>query len=57
MAERSKIDLEMTGYDELFMNDEERKECTMYYGSTHPVQQDGIQFSTPQVMFLQCHEA
>lgn len=26
MAERSKIDLGMTGYDELFMNDEERKE-------------------------------
>jgi ParB family chromosome partitioning protein len=26
LAERSKIDLGMTGYDELFMNDEERKE-------------------------------
>lgn len=26
MAERSKIDLGITGYDELFMNDEERKE-------------------------------
>lgn len=26
MAERSKIDLGMTGYDELFMNDQERKE-------------------------------
>lgn len=26
MAERPKIDLGMTGYDELFMNDEERKE-------------------------------